>query len=469
MTNAVVVGSGPNGLTAALILAQRGIDVHVLESGATLGGGARSSQNTIPGLIHDDCSAFHPTGAGSPVLQSMGLDKFGLEWCWPEIDLAHPLDHGRAGVLWRDVDRTARHLGPDGASWHRLFGALGRDFDDLAEDIFRPIVHIPSHPLKLARFGAGSLLPASWFVRRWKTPEARALFGGVAAHAFNSLRTPLSSSVGLLLTAAAHAYGWPVAKGGTGSITQAMAKKLSTLGGTIDTGVTVRDISELGNPDIVMLDTAPDAAVRILGDRLPTHVRRAYSRFRYGPAAYKVDFAIEGDVPWTNEFVRRAGTVHVAGEFAEIADAEAKIARHVMPAQPFVLIGQQYLADPSRSVGNINPIWAYAHVPHGYSGDATETIIAQVERFAPGFRDRIRHTFVRNTADLAAYNANYVGGDISAGRNDARQIVMRPRIALDPYATGVPGVFLCSSASPPGGGVHGMCGANAALSALRYL
>lgn len=469
MTSAVVVGSGPNGLSAAIALAEHGIDVHVLEAAGTLGGGARSSENTVPGLIHDDCSAFHPTGAGSPVMQAMRLEEHGLEWLWPDVDLAHPLDEGRAGILWRDVDRTARRLGSDGPSWRRLFEPLGRDFDALAEDIFRPVLHLPAHPWGMARFGVAALAPAALFVRRWHTAEARALFGGVAAHAFNSLRTPLSSSVGLLLTAAAHAYGWPVAKGGTGAITRAMAGKLTALGGTISTGRTVEDVRELAGADIVMLDTTPRAAVRILGDRLPPRVRRAFTRFRYGPAAFKVDFAIEGDIPWTNELVRRAGTVHVAGEFAQIADAEAKIARHIMPDRPFVLIGQQYLADPSRSVGDLNPIWAYAHVPHGYAGDATEAIIAQVERFAPGFRDRIRHTFKRGARQLAAYNPNYVGGDISAGRNDPRQLIMRPRVALDPYATGVPGVFLCSSASPPGGGVHGMCGHNAALSALRHL
>ncbi len=469
MTDAVVVGSGPNGLAAALTLAEQGVNVRVLEARKTIGGGTRSSEHTVPGLIHDDCSAFHPTGVASPFMRGLGLEEHGLQWLWPEVDLAHPLDGGRAGVLWRDLDRTVAELGVDGKSWSRLVGRTARTFDALAEDVFRPILHVPHHPLTLAHFGLNALLPASWSVRRWETDEARALFGGVAAHAFSSLRTPLSSSVGLMLAAAGHAYGWPVAKGGSRSITDAMAAKLEKLGGVIETGVTVSSINELGNPDLVMLDVAPDAAVRILGNRLPGRVRRAYERFRFGPAAFKVDFAVEGDIPWTNEHVRHAGTVHLGGTFEQIAEAEGQIVRGIMPERPLVLVGQQYLADPSRSVGELHPIWAYAHVPHGYPGDATEAIIAQIERFAPGFRSQIRHTFVRDVSDMEAYNANYVGGDISAGYNNALQIAMRPRIAINPYKTGVPGAYLCSSSTPPGGGVHGMCGFNAATSALEYL
>ncbi|MBC7596662.1 MAG: NAD(P)/FAD-dependent oxidoreductase [Kineosporiaceae bacterium] len=469
MTNAVVVGSGPNGLAAALTLAERGIKVRVLEARDTIGGGTRSSENTLPGLIHDDCSAFHPTGVASPFMQSLGLEKYGLTWLWPEIELAHPLDDGRAALLWRDVGRTAQGLGVDGAAWAKLFGRSARNFDALAEDVFRPIIHIPDHPIKLAHFGLNALLPANWSVKRLQTEEARGLFGGLSAHVFGRLDTPLSSSVGIMLGAAAHAYGWPVAKGGSRAITDAMAAKLTELGGTIETGVMITSADQVGNPDILMLNVAPDAAARILGERLPRRIRRSYKHFKFGPGAFKADFAIEGDIPWANPDVGRAGTVHLGGTFEQIAEAEAQTVRGEMPALPFTLLGQQYLADPSRSAGGFNPIYAYAHVPHGYPYDATEAITAQIERFAPGFRGQIRSTFVRNIADMEAYNPNFVGGDISSGYNNVRQITMRPRIALNPYKTGVPGVYLCSASTPPGAGVHGMSGFNAATSALGYL
>ncbi|MFZ2175093.1 MAG: NAD(P)/FAD-dependent oxidoreductase [Rhodococcus sp. (in: high G+C Gram-positive bacteria)] len=469
MTTAVVVGSGPNGLAAAIHLARQGISVRVLEADDSIGGGTRSSEHTIPGVIHDDCSAFHPTGVASPFLQSLGLEDYGLRWLWPEIDLAHPLDSGSAGVLWRNLERTAANLGEDGKSWKRMFAGLSGAFDDLTADVFRPIVHWPEHPFRLAGFGINALAPASLTVRRWKRAETRALFGGVAAHAFSSLHAPMSSSVGLMLTAAGHAHGWPVAEGGSRSITDAMALLLTKLGGTIETGVRVDALDSLGSPDIVMLNVSPRAVLRMAGDRLPGRVAGAYRRYKYGPAAFKVDFAVQGHIPWINEYCRKAGTLHLGGTFEQVADAEGKIVRGIMPDQPVVLVGQQYLADPSRSVGDVNPIWAYAHVPHGYRGDATEAIIAQIERFAPGFRQQIVGQYVRSATQMEQYNANYVGGDISVGANNALQIAMRPRIGLDPYSTGIPGVYLCSSATAPGAGVHGMCGYNAAESALSHL
>lgn len=467
MTSAVVVGSGPNGLAAALTLAAAGVNVRVLEARDTIGGGTRSGELTLPGLIHDDCSAFHPTGVASPYLAGLGLEEFGLTWRWPEIEFAHPLDDGTAALLWRDVARTAAGLGIDGPAWTALMGPAANNFDALTADVFRPVIHVPKHPLILARFGLNSLLPATWTARRFKTDKARALFGGVCSHTFGTLNTPLSSSVGILLAAAGHAYGWPVAEGGSSAITTAMAAKLDTLGGIIETNVTVRSRADIGPADIVMLDTAPLGALQIVGDELPRRVRRAYRRYKYGPGAFKVDFAIEGDIPWTDPDVGRAGTVHLGGTIEEIAAIEAQSVAGQMPQRPFVLLGQQYVADPTRSAGGLNPVYTYAHVPHGYRGDASEAIIAQVERFAPGFRDRIRATFVRDVPGMEAYNANYVGGDIAAGANTALQIAMRPRIAIDPYKTGIPGTYLCSSATPPGGGVHGMCGHNAALSALR--
>lgn len=471
MTNAVVVGSGPNGLAAALTLAERGVDVRVLEAGDRIGGGTRTSELTVPGLLHDECSAFHPTGAASPYFRSLGLEELGLRWLWPEVQLAHPLDGGRAALLWQDTGRTAAGLGVDGPSWDRLVGRIARSFDDLAGDVFRPVLHVPGHPLALAHFGIHALLPATWLARRWRTEEARALFGGVAAHKFGSLTGPFSSAAGLMLAAAGHAHGWPVAEGGSEALATALAAKLEKTGGTIETGVHVSDVRELDAADLLLLDTTPEAAVRILGDRLPTRTRRAYRRFRHGPAAFKVDLAIEGDIPWTNPDVLRAGTVHLGGTLEEMARAEGRTARGRMPDRPFVLLGQQYLTDPSRSGGGsgLNPVYAYAHVPHGWPGDATAAVVAQVERFAPGFGARVREVHVRGPERLAAHNENYVGGDIGAGATDGAQVVMRPRVAVNPYATGVRGVFLCSASTPPGGGVHGMCGHNAALAALREL
>ena len=474
MTSAIVVGSGPNGLAAAIRLAQEGIAVTVLEGSDRPGGGTRTSEVTLPGVLHDDCAAFHPTGVVSPFLSSLGLDRYGLEWLWPEIDLAHPLDDGRAAVLSRDMDRTLASLGTDAAAWSRAFGPIVKNFDKIVAEVFRPMVHVPHHPIALTRFGLNALMPATWTARRWKDEPARALFMGVAAHAFGRLDTPLSASVGLMLSAAGHRAGWPVAKGGTQSITNAMITLLESHGGVVKTGIAVSSLDQLRDldgraPDIVMLDAAPDAVVRIVGEKLPGRIRRAMTRYRYGPSVYKVDFAIDGDVPWTNTDGRRAGTLHLGGTAAEIVAVEAATARGEMPDRPFVLVGQQYLADPSRSVGTTNPLWAYAHVPHGYAGDATEAVIGQIERFAPGFRDQILATHTRSAPQMAAYNPNYVGGDIGTGANTAKQIALRPRFALNPYKIGVPGVYLCSSATPPGAGVHGMCGYNAAETALAEL
>lgn len=476
MTTAVVVGSGPNGLAAAIELARHGIAVHVIEGADKIGGGTRSSEYIVDGLIHDDCAGFHPTALASPFFRGLdrefGFADHGLEWLWPEIDLVHPLDDGTAGVLWRDIDRTADEMGVDGKRWRSVFRYLSEHFDALVEDVFQPIVHTPKHPLILARFGAGAILPATGFARVWKTPQAKALFGGSAAHMFGALNTPLSSAGGLMLTAGAHAHGWPVARGGSGAIAAALASILRSLGGTVETGNRVKDFSSLAGYDIVMLDLAPDAAARLLDGHQPDRIARAYRKYRYGPAAYKVDYAVRGDsdgsvVPWTNPYARKAGALHLAGSMPEIAAVERQTARGEMPSAPFILVGQQFLADPSRSVGNIHPLWSYAHVPHGYSGDVTESVTRQIERFAPGFRDRIVGVHVRNVAQMEAYNPNYVGGDISAGANTPRQLIARPRFGLDPYATGVPGVFLCSSATPPSGGVHGMGGFNAARSALK--
>ena len=320
--------------------------------------------------------------------------------------------------------------------------------------------------MTLGRFGLPTLLPASVLVKAFSTPQAKALFGGAAAHAFQPLDRPLTSAIGLGILTAGHQAGWAVAAGGSRAITDALAAKLTDLGGTIETGVRITSAAELPPADITMFDLAPGAVAAILGDRLPPRVARAFARFRSGPAAFKVDFAVEAGVPWTNPEARRAGTVHVGGSFAELAATERAIHEGRMPERPFVLVGQQYLADPQRSVGDVHPLWTYAHVPNGYSGDATEAIFGQIERFAPGFRERVIGYEARSPAEFAAYNPNYVGGDINTGAKDIRQLVFGPRTTLSPYSLGAKGLYICSAATPPGPGAHGMCGFNAARAAL---
>ncbi|MFV9429026.1 phytoene desaturase family protein [Rhodococcus aetherivorans] len=469
MSTAVVVGSGPNGLAAAVHLAQNGVDVQVLEAADEIGGGTRSGELTVPGLIHDHCSAFHPMGAGSPYLQTLDLERYGLQWRWPEIDCAHPLDGTDAALLHRSLEDTAEGLGGDGPRWRRMFSDLATGFDDVAADLMRPVLNIPRHPWRLAAFGPRALVPATVAARWFRTRQGRALFGGVAAHAYHRLDRPASSAVGLMITAAGHRYGWPVAEGGSAAIARALAATLAEHGGKVHTGVHVRSFADIPAADVVLLDVAPGAALEILGPALPNRIAKAYRKFRHAPGAFKVDFAIDGPIPWSDPACARAGTVHLGGDFDEIERAEREVTEGRLPKRPFVLLGQQYVADPTRSAGSMNPVYAYAHVPAGFSGDATDVIIAQIERFAPGFRDRIVAQVTSAPADLARDNPNQVGGDIIGGANADLQVVFRPRIARDPYSTGVDGVYLCSASTPPGAGAHGMCGYNAAESALRRL
>lgn len=469
MTTAIVVGAGPNGLAAALRLAEAGVDVTVLEAHAEIGGGTRTAELTLPGVLHDVCSGSHPFGVASPYLQSLPLEEAGLEWRWAEVDLAHPLDDGRAGVMVRSLDDTAAGLGPDGTAWRRVFGPVADRLPAIAAEAFQPVLHVPRHPAAFAGFGMRAALPATWLARAFRTDQARALWAGSAAHVVHPLHRPLTSSVGVMLTAAGHAVGWPVAAGGSHSITNALARLLDKQGARIETGVRVGSWGEVAHADIVLFDTSPSAVVHILGDRLPGRVRRGLSRWRHGPGAFKLDLAVEGGIPWTNAACRRAGMLHVSGSFEEVLAAERDVHRGRMPQRPFVLVGQQYLADPSRSRGDVHPVWTYAHVPHGWTGDATDLIMDQLERFAPGTRDRVLATHVTTPAQFTAYNPNYVGGDVVTGANDPLQVAFRPRPALDPYALGIPGAYLCSAATPPGAGVHGMCGANAADAALADL
>lgn len=469
MSSAIVVGAGPNGLAAAANLATHGVEVTVIEAAPTIGGGTRTSELTLPGLLHDDCSASHPFAVGSPALVPLGLERHGLEWAWAEVEVAHPFDDGTAAVMWRSIEQTAAGLGLAGAAWKRLFGPGSERFEDLSEDIMQPLVHLPRHPLTLMRFGPRALASVALLCRALPTEQSRALFGGTAAHAFSPFSRPLSAAAGVTLTCAGHSTGWPVARGGSQAIADALVAVVREHGGRIETGRPVRSLDELPAADAVLLDLAPSAVVELAGDRLPARVARAYRRYKHGPGAFKVDLAVEGGVPWTAEPVRRAGTVHAIGSYEEIAESERQVHRGRMPERPFVLVGQQYLADPSRSRGDLHPVWTYAHVPSGYEGDATEAVIDQLERFAPGLRERIVARHVRTPADLESYNPNYIGGDIITGANTTRQLIFRPRATLNPYATGIPGVYICSAATPPAAGAHGMNGYNAAHSALRQL
>lgn len=463
-SRAVVVGSGPNGLAAALTLARAGVAVTVLEAADEIGGGARTGEPLGGGLLVDHCAGFHPMAVGSPALE--GLEVYGLEWAYPEIDCAHPLDKAPAGLLHRSVETTARGLGEDEGRWLRLFRGPSQGFGQLAPDVLGPIVHVPSSPLRLARFGAPTALPATALARVLRTERARALFLGTTAHAMRPLTEVFSSAIGVGIITAGHHNGWPVARGGTRAIVRALVAALTDLGATIETGVRVTSLDQLPEDEIVMLNLAPSAIVELYGDRLPASTARAYRRFRHGPAAFKVDFAVDGAVPWTDPRVGAAGTVHVAGGPDEVVASERQVSRGRMPERPFVLVGQQYVADSSRSRDGINPLYTYAHVPTGYDGDATEAIVAQLERFAPGFRDRVTGLHVTRPGDFADSNANFVGGDILTGANSPRQLLLGPRPGRDPYRTGVPGAYLCSAAAPPGPGAHGMAGRQAALRAL---
>ncbi|MDX6278209.1 MAG: hypothetical protein QOJ72_2337 [Nocardioidaceae bacterium] len=466
MTSAVVVGSGPNGLAAAVVLAKAGVDTTVLEAADEIGGGTRSAELTIPGLMHDVCSATHPTGVASPFFRSLDLGRHGLEWLWPEVDAVHPIDGGRAGVMFRDLDRTTELMGKDGKNWHRLYAPLVEHSEALVDELFQPIIHLPKHPITMAKFGTRALQPAMWIARRWETDEARGLFAGMAAHAIYPLSRPTTGGLGLMFGMTSHAYGWPVAKGGSSAIAHALAAELAEHGGKIETG---HEVTELPEADIVMFDTTPGQVLKIVGDRLPSRIERPFKRWRRGPGVFKVDFAVDGSIPWTNEWARKAGTVHLAGTIEQLNAAEKEVHAGRMPERPFVLLCQQYLADPGRSVGDVHPIWAYAHVPQGYTGDATEAVIAQIERFAPGFRERIVAMATSGPAELEAHNANYLGGDIAGGANDAWQVVMRPRASANPYSLGVEGLYICSASTPPGGGVHGMGGYRAATAAVEAL
>jgi phytoene dehydrogenase-like protein len=467
MHDAIVVGSGPNGLAAAIALARAGRSVLVLEGRETIGGGLRTEELTLPGFLHDTCSAIHPLGVASPFLRSVPLVEHGVDWIHPPAPLAHPLDDGTAMLLERSLDGTAVGLGPDGLAWRRLFAPLVSAAPELVDGTLAPL-RIPRHPVPMARFGLQALRSASGLARsRFGGERARALFAGCAAHSLLPLESSATASFGLVLGLLGHAVGWPFPRGGSQRIADALASYLVSLGGELETGRPVASLSELPPARITMLDVTPRQLLALAGDRLGGRYRRALERYRYGPGVVKVDYALSGPVPWGAPECARAATVHVGGTLDEIAAAEAEVAGGGHPLRPFVLVAQQSLFDPSRAPDGSHTLWAYTHVPNGSAVDVTDRIEAQLERFAPGFGERVLERSVLGPASLEARNPNYVGGDINGGSAELRQLFARPVARPVPYRTPLQGVFLCSSSTPPGGGVHGMCGYHAARAALR--
>jgi phytoene dehydrogenase-like protein len=467
--DAIIVGSGPNGLAAAIELARAGLSVTLVEGAEEIGGGTRTAELTLPGFHHDVCSAIYPMAAGSPLFNALPLAAHGLSWIHPAAPLAHPLDDGSAVLLERSLAETAANLGEDGEGYRQLLEPLIANWPALAEDILGP-PRIPRHPLLLARFARHALHSATSLARaRFRGRRAQALLAGLAAHSCLPLEKPVSAAIGLVLALTGHAVGWPIPRGGAGAISGALADYLRFLGGKIETGRPIRTLAQLPNVRATLLDVTPRQLLGIAGDRFDSCYRRRLQRYRYGPGVFKIDWALAGPIPWRTADCARAGTVHLGGTLEEIAAAEQAVWLGRHPERPFVLLAQQSLFDPGRAPAGQHTGWAYCHVPNGSTLDRTAAIEAQVERFAPGFSELILARHTRTAAAYESYNPNCVGGDITGGVPDLAQILARPVLQANPYATGAPGLFLCSSSTPPGGGVHGMCGYHAARAALRAL
>ena len=467
--DALVVGSGPNGLAAAIAMARAGRSVLVLEAKETIGGGCRSAELTLPGFVHDVCSAIHPLGLGSPFLKTLPLGDHGLEWIHPPAPVAHPLDDGTAVVIERSVEETAAGLGPDAAAYRRLMGPLAAEWDALAPELLAPL-HLPRRPLALARFGLKAIRSASGLAKaRFRGERAQAVFAGIAGHSILPLERPATAAIGLVLGVLTHAVGWPLPRGGSRRIAEALAAHLRSLGGEIRTGSPVESLDALPPARAVLCDVTPRQLLNLAGGRLRGRYRRALESYRYGPAAFKLDFALSGSIPWKAAECARAATVHLGGTLAEIAASEAAVGRGEHPDRPFVLLVQPSLFDSSRAPTGRHTAWAYCHVPNGSTFDMRARIEAQIERFAPGFRDLVLARSVLTPARLQDLNANYVGGDINGGAQDLGQMFTRPAARIVPYSTPVRGLYICSSSTPPGGGVHGMCGYHAARAALKEM
>src|SRR5262245_39414372 len=461
--DAIVVGSGPNGLAAAIVIAQTGRKVIVFEAEPTIGGGARSGELTLPGFVHDLCSAIHPFASASPFFRSAPLAQFGLEWIEPPAMLAHPLDHEPAAVIYRDLERTAHGLGGDADAYRRLFGRVVHDWPRIEDAVLGPL-RWPRHPFAQARFGLKALASAEHVARTFSSERARALFGGIAAHGMLPLDRRPTAGFGLVLGAMAHVAGWPLPRGGSQRITDALAAHLRSLGGEIVANNRVTSLDALPPAKAVLLDLSPRPMLRIAGDRLPASYRRKLERYRYGMGVFKMDFALDRPIPWRDPGCAEAGTVHVGGSFAEMARSESDAWNGRASERPFVLVAQPSRFDPSRAPAGRHTAWAYCHVPHASTVDMSSRIESQIERFAPGFRDTILARSAMGPADLERHNANYVGGDIGAGVTDLGQLFARPTLRM--YGTPVRGLYLCSASTPPGVGVHGMCGYHAAKRAL---
>jgi len=465
--SACVIGSGPNGLAAAIVLAQAGLQVDVLEAETTLGGAARTLELTLPGFLHDFGSAVHPLGAGSPFFSSLPLREHGLEWIHSPAPLAHPLDDGTALVLERDLTDTKVALGADGEAWVKLMRPFVEQWADFAREVLRPVLSFPRHPLLMARFGMTALFSARTIARRFRSERTRALFAGLAAHSFLSLDEPLSGAMGMLMAVPAHTVGWPIPRGGSQSLTNALCRYLSMFGSTLKTSSRVESLATLPNYDLILCDVTPRQLLKIAGERLSKSYQHQLAGYRYGPGVFKVDYALNCPIPWKASECVRAATVHLGGSFDEIAASELAVRHGLHAERPFVLLAQPSLFDSSRAPEGKHTAWAYCHVPNGSKIEVQEKLEAQIERFAPGFHDCVLARRVFIPADLESMDANLVGGDVAGGAMDIRQLLFRP--TWRHYATSAREIYICSASTPPGGGVHGMCGFHAANTALSKL
>ena len=473
--DAIVIGSGPNGLAAAVTLAQAGRRVVVFEGRETIGGGMRSAELTLPGFVHDICSAVHPLGISSPFFRTLPLAQHGLEWVQPDLPVGHPLDGDTAVFLARSIDETAATLGPDAPAYRALMAPFVEEWETIAQAILGPltvprVANMLRHPFILARFGLQALRSARGLAEsRFRTVSARALFAGLAAHAIMPLERPVTAAFGLVLGALGHAVGWPLPRGGSQRIADALAAHFRSLGGEIVTGRFITSLDDLPPARAILCDTSPRTLLRLAGERLPAAYRRRLQSYRYGPGVFKIDWALSEPIPWQAEPCRRAGTIHLGPTFDHISRSEREATEGRHSDAPYVLVVQQSLFDDSRAPAGKHTAWAYCHVPHGSPVDMTAVIENQLARFAPGFRDTILARHTMNALEMEAYNPNYVGGDINSGVQDLRQFFTRPAPRLVPYTTPLPNLFICSSATPPGGGVHGMCGYHAAQAVLSRL